>query len=188
MTGGIPLSIGNLTHLVWLNVNDNGLSGEISPKLFNHGSPLRFLFLAINDFSGNIPSTIVNCQNLTFFHAYENALAGIIPRNIGDLQFLTSLLLKGNNLTGTVPASLGTIKTLTELDLSFNRMEGVEPGSFTYSISRCSIYGNTLPCLPSVDLYGCKADPCTLCPIKDVSQIYNATISAEAGEVKFLFI
>ena len=56
LTGAIPGSLGNLSHLVYLTLDFNGLSGAIPGSLGNL-SKLEGLWLAGNGLSGPIPPT-----------------------------------------------------------------------------------------------------------------------------------
>ena len=70
------------------------------------------LSIAINQISGEIPSTIGNLVNLVSWNAGYNQLEGEIPESIGNLTNLQRLWLNFNNLTGEVPSSICDLTTL----------------------------------------------------------------------------
>ena len=70
------------------------------------------LSIAINQISGEIPSTIGNLVNLVSWNAGYNQLEGEIPESIGNLTNLDRLWLNFNNLSGEVPSSICNLNTL----------------------------------------------------------------------------
>lgn len=109
-TGNIPDSIMNLQKLKTLSVPNNLLSGEfpISITTSKFAKSLAFLDLSSNNFSGIIPPTIVQCENLKTINLQVNSFTGPLPAELSKLT-LTDLILSSNKLSGEIPASIGDI-------------------------------------------------------------------------------
>ncbi|XP_027172835.1 receptor-like protein Cf-9 homolog [Coffea eugenioides] len=95
--GIIPESVGNLSWLTELYLDNNYLRGKIPHKF----SKISSLFLGHNLLSGNIPISLLNLMH---------------PENLD---------LSSNQLSGSIPPSIFTIPTLSYLDLSSNLFTGV---------------------------------------------------------------
>ena len=76
----IPPEIGLLENLGILNLEGQGLTGEIPPELFNLN--LWYLNLSDNELSGELPSTILDNQSIVRIYLHNNELSGIIPEEI----------------------------------------------------------------------------------------------------------
>ena len=123
LTGEIPVEIGNLTNLTYLNLRYNQLTGEI-------------------------PSEIGNLMNLTYLDLYSNQLTGEIPSSIGNLINLTNLSLSHNQLTGEIPSSMGDLTNLIYLDLYINQLTGVIPSEICSQGDSTPVVGYNKLCPP----------------------------------------
>ena len=107
LTGALPLALGTLSHLRWLEIVGNrGLTGTIPPALGRLGS--------------------LECLGLD-----HNALIGSIPAELGNLSHLGSLTLSSNTLSGGIPIELGNLTRLTQLNLGWTMLSGPLPASLT---------------------------------------------------------
>ena len=89
-----------------LNLEGNGLSGEIPPELGSL-SNLSWLMLNGNGLSGEIPAELGSLSNLNVLRLDNNHLSGEIPAELGNLSNLEHLGLSSfNDLSGCVPSSL----------------------------------------------------------------------------------
>lgn len=92
------------------------------------------LWIHGNAFSGSLPFTLSNCQNLTVFIASQNNFEGVIaPEIFKGLLQLEVLYLDGNKLEGEIPETLWGLEKLQELVLSGNKLNG----TISERISQC---------------------------------------------------
>ncbi|XP_042380232.1 putative receptor-like protein kinase At3g47110 [Zingiber officinale] len=126
LTGQISPSIGNLSFLRSIFLNNNSLHGGI-PSSIGHLRRLRFLVLRFNSLGEEIPLELVNCSELTIINLHGNRFVGSVPPWLGSFKRLTSLYLSNNSLTGVIPTSLANASSLEVLALHYNHIEGVIP-------------------------------------------------------------
>ncbi|KAF3577917.1 hypothetical protein DY000_02029672 [Brassica cretica] len=164
LTGDFPPPLGNLSKLTRLSLSDNEFSGALDPNNslfglhnlrglslaynyftassssffsgFEKLNRLEILFLASNDFHGQIPSSISNLTQLSILGLDDNRLTGsILP-----LQNLTNLSVLGlvdNNFTGPLPSYILTMPFMSYLDLRGNHFTGpIEVSNSSLSSSR----------------------------------------------------
>ncbi|KAK4492883.1 hypothetical protein RD792_000208 [Penstemon davidsonii] len=151
LSGEIPLSFGFLTNLEWLSIEHNHLTGTIPWSIFNisslqtlsftgnklygtlpndmcyHLPKLEGLHLSDNQLSGDIPTSLSACSQLSALSLSYNNFTGVIPMQMGNLSQLHILYLGSNKLSGSIPPSVGNLSNLMELDLSENKIQGKIP-------------------------------------------------------------
>jgi hypothetical protein len=127
---GIGVSNG---HVTGIEMGFNGLTGSIPPELGNL-SHLIFLFLDNNQLSGSIPVELGNLNNLESLNLSSNQLTGSIPSELGSLSNLQELWLGDNQLSGGIPPELGNFSNLFNLFLDNNLSVG-KPWQFVLSLS-----------------------------------------------------
>ncbi|KAL5719944.1 hypothetical protein ACHQM5_012663 [Ranunculus cassubicifolius] len=134
-TGKVPLEVGNLKNLQWLNLGRNSLgSGKTGDLDFvtslTNCSNLDFLAISYNHFGGILPSSIGNLSKLlTILLLGETRISGNIPPEIGKLQKLSRISLSQNFLTGSIPMSLWNMPNLQFLGLHSNQLSGRIPST-----------------------------------------------------------
>ncbi|XP_048637095.1 receptor like protein 23-like [Brassica napus] len=164
LTGDFPQPLGNRSKLTRLSLSDNEFSGALDPNNslfglhnlrglslaynyfttssssffsgFEKLNRLEILFLAFNDFHGQITSSISNLTQLSILGLDDNRLTGsILP-----LQSLTNLSVLGlvdNNFTGPLPSYILTMPFMSYLDLRGNHFTGpIEVSNSSLSSSR----------------------------------------------------
>ncbi|PRQ37584.1 putative non-specific serine/threonine protein kinase [Rosa chinensis] len=88
LTGSFPSALINLSSLVAISLYDNNISGFLPIDICdNHWSNVQILSVSYNKFSGLIPSRIHRCAQLVTLSLSYNSLVRGIPREIGSLQF-----------------------------------------------------------------------------------------------------
>lgn len=70
-----------------------------------------------NKLSGEIPSTISECQRLQNLYLKNNFIAGGIPSSMCQLQGLETLDLSRNNLSGPISKFLGDLTLLYSMNI-----------------------------------------------------------------------
>jgi len=89
LRGSIPVSIGNLVNLRFLELNHNALTGSIPASIGNLIN-LKYLELSRNSLTGSIPASISDLANLDIgLYLDSNALTGSIPDEFCDLHYLS---------------------------------------------------------------------------------------------------
>ncbi|XP_021298320.1 probable LRR receptor-like serine/threonine-protein kinase At3g47570 [Herrania umbratica] len=171
LTGTVPPHLGNLSFLVSLNLDDNhfhghlpstvynisslqmislasnGLSGSLPQDICRHLPKLEALYLHLNEFAGQIPSSIDECSNLQNLTLYLNRFSGIIPRSIGNLTRLKLVDMSGNNLAGEIPWEIGNLLSLEEFAVGdMSLIVGPIPASIfnISSLKLIYLYNNSL--------------------------------------------
>lgn len=126
LSGSIPFELGTCKRLALLNLAQNRLTGQLPPVLGDLTN-LQVLNLQFNNLVGEIPSQITRLSRLQKLNISRNSLNGSIPTSISSLTSLTNLDLQGNNLSGRIPASIGSLSSLIELQLGRNQLTGQIP-------------------------------------------------------------
>jgi len=131
--GHIPMSIGSLKGLTWLDLGNNNLTGNI-PSTIGGLEGLQRLYLGGNKIEGSIQEDICQLKNLGELYLSNNAISGSIPNCISNLNRLQSLYLSSNRLESPIPLDLWSLENLLFLDLSSNFLGGYLPPNIKESI------------------------------------------------------
>ncbi|KAE7996107.1 hypothetical protein FH972_000855 [Carpinus fangiana] len=133
LSGELPNCWANVPYLIRLDLSYNNFSGRIDSigsicNFMKSEYMLRMLHLENNNFTGELPSSLMNCTSLTVLDVGENRVSGEIPAWIGTMQsYLIVLRLSSNLFTGSIPSQLCHLKYLQILDLSHNNISGTIP-------------------------------------------------------------
>ena len=113
LTGGVPLTIGKLLALEYLNLGGNAITSL--PQQIEGLTKLKALYL---DECGlaNLPPGLGKLSQLETLNLNYNQLSSL-PSTIGGLDQLTRLLLYGNTLLTTLPPQIGGLSALENLYL-----------------------------------------------------------------------
>ncbi|KAL8459626.1 hypothetical protein ACS0TY_036933 [Phlomoides rotata] len=126
LSGEIPPALGRCRNLTLLNLGHNRLTGMLPPVLGNLTN-LVVLSLEFNNFDGEIPPQISQLNMLSKLNLSSNGLNGLIPSSMSSLKNLGNLDLQGNSLSGPIPESIGSLSALIELQLGRNQLSGRIP-------------------------------------------------------------
>ncbi|CAH2061315.1 unnamed protein product [Thlaspi arvense] len=102
LSGTLSGSIGNLTNLRQVLLQNNNISGKIPPELCSLPK-LQTLDLSNNRFSGEIPGSVNQLSSLQYLRLNNNSLSGPFPASLSEIPHLSFLDLSYNNLRGPVP-------------------------------------------------------------------------------------
>ncbi|CDP20875.1 unnamed protein product [Coffea canephora] len=115
LVGSLSPSIGNLTFLRELNIQDNNFHGTI-PEEVGRLFRLQYLRFANNSFEGELPLNITDdLSTLSKLYALSlsrNNFSGSIPPSLGNISSLQILSMSRNNLGGNIPAEIGRLSNL----------------------------------------------------------------------------
>ncbi|KAH0699594.1 hypothetical protein KY284_013809 [Solanum tuberosum] len=128
--------------VISLEMASMGLSGTLSPSIGNL-THLRTMLLQNNHLSGPIPAEIGQLTELLTLDLSGNQFVGGIPRALGRLIYLNYLRLSRNRLSGQIPKPVAYLSGLSFLDLSFNNLSGPTPKILAKDYS---IAGNRFLC------------------------------------------
>nr|AAT39466.1 cf2-like protein [Zea mays] len=130
----MPSSIGNLTNLRNMHIDECGFSGPI-PATIGRLVNLRNMYVFFSGFSGPIQATIGNLTNLESLHI-EDGFSGPIPATIGKLTNLRTMYIGMNSslLSGPVPDTIGNLTHLNTMGI-FGQFYG---SSIPYTIGQLS--------------------------------------------------
>ncbi|KAM3322567.1 putative LRR receptor-like serine/threonine-protein kinase [Capsicum chacoense] len=124
--GGIPLEFGHLVNLKEVYLGANRLMGEVP----------RRLYLAENQFTGLIPTSIVNSTKLIQLDLGRNLFSGTVPMNLGKLQQLQFISFQVNQLMNdpsmselSFLTSLSNCNLLKTVQIGGNQFNGTLPKS-----------------------------------------------------------
>ena len=111
-TGALPASLGQLTELTELYVDQNAsMTGSIPHEIGNLKKLMR-LNISQSGIGGEIPVELGQCESLVQFMAFKAKLSGELP-DIWDMPALQTVMIHTNpDLTGNLPNSLSKLKSL----------------------------------------------------------------------------
>ncbi|KAG8076000.1 hypothetical protein GUJ93_ZPchr0006g42421 [Zizania palustris] len=118
------------------------LSGLLAPSIGNLTN-LETVLLQNNNITGPIPAEIGKLANLKTLDLSSNHFYGEIPSSVGHLESLQYLRLNNNTLSGPFPSASANLSHLVFLDLSYNNLSGPIQGSLARTYN---IVGNPLIC------------------------------------------
>lgn len=153
----IPSSYQNLVNLV--NVQADGLSGEIPEWIGSRWSKLQYLILINGWLSGSFPDSLCDCREMISLRLFNNSLKGELPNCICNMQKMTDIELSDNQLTGEIPDMFQGCRNLETLFFSRNNLTGNLPGSMgsvanltIIDISSNGLYGSVPSALDSLQI------------------------------------
>ncbi|KAF2282754.1 hypothetical protein GH714_043163 [Hevea brasiliensis] len=109
--------------VIGLGTPSQNLSGTLSPSIGNLTN-LQIVLLQNNNITGPIPGELGKLSNLHTLDLSNNFFTGEIPSSLGNLRSLQYMRLNNNSLSGAFPMSLANMTLLVFLDLSYNNLSG----------------------------------------------------------------
>ncbi|KAI3427865.1 Protein kinase domain-containing protein [Psidium guajava] len=136
--------------LLYLNLSHDHLNGAL-PTEAGQIDHLDTLDNSGNMFSGEILSTLDNCNTLVVLVMRDNQFQRPVPQSISSLRSIEDLDLSNNNLSGEIPMFLEAFHFMEVLNLSYNNSKGMLPtegvfknASATFIAANNKIYGGIL--------------------------------------------
>ncbi len=126
---GVSLENGHITKL---NLQDNGLYGNLPPEIGNL-TYLKELNLSHNGYgtyytsyyiTGEIPGSLGNLVSMEYLSLNNNQLSGNIPAELSNLPGVITVDLSYNQLSGNIPVTITNLLTLKYLYLGHNKLTG----------------------------------------------------------------
>ncbi|XP_065854809.1 protein NSP-INTERACTING KINASE 1-like isoform X2 [Euphorbia lathyris] len=128
--------------VIGLGTPSQNLSGTLSPSIGNLTN-LQIVLLQNNNITGPIPSELGKLTKLQTLDLSDNFFTGVVPSSLGHLRSLQYMRLNNNSLSGACPMSLGNMTQLVFLDLSYNNLSGPVP---RFPAKTFNIIGNPQIC------------------------------------------
>ncbi|CAH1416318.1 unnamed protein product [Lactuca virosa] len=122
LSGRIPTSLGEITSLITVILENNMFFGNIPAEL-GKLTNLSVLVLSANNLTGKLPEELNLLTNLKELRISSNNFSGKIP-NLGNCTKLQKLEIQGSGLEGQIPESLSFLRNITELRISDLSGEG----------------------------------------------------------------
>lgn len=127
LIGTLPIEMKLLTAMTDLVIVNNTITGTLPEAFGEDATSLRSLLLPDNELTGNIPRNYLGASPLEFVHLGNNGFSGPIPTSIGNSAYLQQLDLSGNSMTGTISEEIGGYEVLEALSLANNELQGNIP-------------------------------------------------------------
>lgn len=111
-------------NIISIDLNFRQLQGSM-PNSLGKMSTLKFLYLQNNFISGTIPPSVGNLSSLVGLRLENNLLEGTVPMSLTKLRRLTVLNLNSNYLTGSLPSGFAEQTfndDASETPSSFNKL------------------------------------------------------------------
>ncbi|TYH49593.1 hypothetical protein ES332_D10G147800v1 [Gossypium tomentosum] len=128
LSGGIPKELAMSRSLVFLDLSVNTLSGKIFPPIYYFFNSLAVVLLRGNKFEGEIPDfSTISSTNLYMLDVGFNNLSGKLPKWLWKNTNIERLDLSRNHFEGSIPMEFCNLVDLLFLDLSENHLSGTIP-------------------------------------------------------------
>ncbi|KAK2406995.1 receptor protein EIX2 [Trifolium repens] len=114
----------NFSSIVTLDLSVNNFTSQLPNQFINLTKDLTYLNLYKSNIHGEIPSSLLNLQNLRYLDLSYNQLQGSIPDGTGQLPNIQHFDVSGNMLSGSVLSIVGNLSSLRYLSIGQNNFSG----------------------------------------------------------------
>ncbi|KAL8244681.1 hypothetical protein R6Q59_010939 [Mikania micrantha] len=123
--GKIPISIGQLSNLNFLNVSSNHLEGTVYESHFANLTKLAYLDMSFNsNLTLDVSHDWIPPFNLTALLLSNLKITHEFPRWVGTQINLKKLVLSNTSISGPLPTWFEQMPIIPHLDLSYNNLTG----------------------------------------------------------------
>ncbi|KAL9325143.1 hypothetical protein ACSQ67_005788 [Phaseolus vulgaris] len=164
-----------------LGIPSQNISGRLSPSIGSLTNLLTVL-LQDNNITGPIPSEIGKLQKLQTLDLSDNFFTGQLPDSLSQMKGLHYLRLNNNSLTGPIPSSLANMTQLAFLDISHNNLSESVP---RINAKTFNIVGNPQICATGVEQNCFRTTPIPSAP--NNSQDSRSTKGPKSHKVALAF-
>ncbi|KAF1864026.1 hypothetical protein Lal_00031180 [Lupinus albus] len=133
--------------VIALGIPSQNISGTLSPSIGNLTN-LQTVLMQDNNISGPIPSEIGRLQKLQTLDLSDNFFTGQLPDSLSNMKGLHYLRINNNSVSGTIPPSIANMTQLAFLDISYNNLSGPVP---RLNAKTFSIVGNPQICATGIE-------------------------------------
>ncbi|KAL8157653.1 hypothetical protein AgCh_002383 [Apium graveolens] len=156
LSGGIPVSLGSLRSVTYLNLYNNKFHGTL-PKSFQYLTELAALDVGENKLRDTLPTwTGEQLPNLRYLFLRSNNFYGEIPPQLCDHSQIQVLNLAQNKITGGIPPCFGNfsaIKSGISSDDYYQNLSWAQVRMIINDVKGYELkYTSTLQYLFSIDL------------------------------------
>lgn len=138
--GELPLSLGDLDGMKYLNLSENSVSGDLPQgisdwenllqirlawtnlsgdlSILQNLSHLEEIVIVESNFGGDIQPLLENLKNLREFNVFGEGVYGTIPEEILELQYLEYFSIVESQINPVFPEQFFNLTTLKGLELS----------------------------------------------------------------------
>ncbi|XP_052309066.1 receptor-like protein 1 isoform X4 [Populus trichocarpa] len=117
----------------FVKLSNNNLGEQLPPSIFN-SSAFLYLYLDGNNFTGQISGfPPPNWIRLSALDISNNQLSGMLPTWMGNFSYLQAIDLSRNHFEGPIPRDFCDLGNLKYLDMSENYLFGSVPSCFSPS-------------------------------------------------------
>ncbi|VEU42100.1 unnamed protein product [Pseudo-nitzschia multistriata] len=127
LVGSLPAEMYLFSELTDLIIVNNTITGTLPEAFGMNATSMRSLLLPDNELKGSIPENYLSNSPLEFVHLGGNSFSGPVPKNIGDASYLQQLDLSSNAITGFLPENYSRYTALEALSFAHNELKGTIP-------------------------------------------------------------
>ena len=130
--GSLPMELANCSSLDAIGFYSNALSSTLNQTLAALPSSTASMYLAFNNLTGSLPSTVSRFSRLTELNLRSTGVSGPIPTEMGLLTRMEEADFSSNQLTGTLPSELGALSGALRLwNVGINNLSGSLPSELS---------------------------------------------------------
>ncbi|KAJ4782459.1 Receptor-like protein 12 [Rhynchospora pubera] len=154
LNGPLPIVIGNLTRLEYLDLDKNNFTGEVSEAHLAGLSNLKALFLGSSYLNLTMNMNWVPPFQLDYLYLSSCKLGPYFPLWLQNQSHMSEIDLSNTEIVEIVPHWFWKFRSLSYIDLSYNHIKGTLPLSLEHLTNlhllflHNNLFEGGIPCLP----------------------------------------